>query len=207
VCHLDNPQVQIMLRYTADGSADLNDMQLYMFSHTVWVKDEAEAAGDSLVPMLAVGLQKPHSRGRVTLRTSNPQENPVIEVNYLEDPEDMRRMIEGVRLCADLAAGPGMSSAVEGLMDFPEAALTSDDACADLIRAGVNTFYHPVGTAKMGTADDEMAVVDEQFRVRGVANLRVVDASVMPTSVSCNTNLTCIMIGERAADLMRADTE
>jgi len=205
VCHLDNPQVQVMLRYTADGSVDLNDMQLYMFSHTVWVKDEAEAAGDSLVPMLAVGLQKPHSRGRVTLRSSDPAENPVIDVNYLDDPEDMRRMIEGVRLCADLASGPGLSSAVEGLLGFPDEALTSDEACAELICAGVNTFYHPVGTAKMGTADDELAVVDEQLRVRGIDNLRVVDASVMPTSVSCNTNLTCIMIGERAADLMKAD--
>jgi choline dehydrogenase len=203
VCHLDNPQVQVMLRYTARGSEDLNDMQLYMFSHTVWVKDEAEAAGDSLVPMLAVGLQKPHSRGRVTLPSVAPEENPIINVNYLEDPEDMRRMIEGVRLCATIANGDGMAEAVDGLLGFPEDALTSDAACEALIRASVNTFYHPVGTAKMGTADDQFAVVDEQLRVRGVTNLRVVDASVMPSSVSANTNLTCIMIGERAADFMR----
>ena len=95
ICSLDNPQVQVMLRYTASGSEDRNDMQLYMFSHTVWVKDEAEAAGDSLVPMLAVGLQKPHSRGRVTLPSTSADDNPIINVNYLENREDMRRMVEG----------------------------------------------------------------------------------------------------------------
>ena len=112
-----------------------------------------------------------------------------------------------MRLCATIANNKGMAPAVDGLLGFPEEALTSDEACEQLIWASVNTFYHPVGTARMGRADDNFAVVDEQLRVLGVDNLRVVDASVMPSSVSANSNLTCIMIGERAADFMRVERE
>jgi choline dehydrogenase-like flavoprotein len=94
---------------------------------------------------------------------------------------------------------------VDGILNFSLESIDSDDAMDEYISAGVNTFYHPVGTARMGALDDEQAVVDEYFNVRGIRGLRIVDASVMPTSVYANSNLTCIMLGERAADLMKSD--
>lgn len=206
ICKLANPVVQVLLRYTATGSGDLNDMQLYMFSHTVWLKDEEEASGENLVPMVSAGLQKPHSRGSVTIRDTDPFSKPVIDPNYLGHEDDRRRMREGVRLLASLANSDGMRSVVHGILNFPLESIDSDDAMDEYVSAGVNTFYHPVGTARMGAVDDEQSVLDEYFNVRGVRGLRVVDASVMPTSVYANSNLTCIMLGERAADLMRSDS-
>lgn len=205
ICKLTNPVVQVLLRYTAEGSADLDDMQLYMFSHTVWMKNEVEASGESLVPMVSAGLQKPHARGTVTIKDTDPFSKPIIDPNYLGVEEDRRRLREGLRLLADLAA-KGMRSAVDGILNFPIEAIDSDEAMDEYASAGVNTFYHPVGTARMGEIDDEQAVVDEYLNVRDVRGLRIVDASVMPTSVYANSNLTCIMIGERAADLMSSES-
>lgn len=205
ICRLTNPVVQVLLRYTATDSADLDDMQLYMFSHTVWLKDEGEASGESLVPMVSAGLQKPHARGTVTIPDADPYSKPIIDPNYLGHDDDRRRMREAVRLLADLADGPGLRSVVDGILNFPVESIDSDDAMDEYLAAGVNTFYHPVGTARMGADDDENAVVDESFNVRGIRGLRVVDASVMPTSVCANSNLTCIMLGERAAELMKSE--
>ena len=89
---------------------------------------------------------------------------------------------------------------------FDQATVDSDAALADVIRGNCNTIWHPVGTTRMGPDSDRDAVVDQYCRVRGVEGLRVVDASVMPNIVRANTNLTCIMIGERVADWMRAGT-
>ena len=105
------------------------------------------------------------------------------------------------RIVSFLASGTEMASAVDGLLGFPEAALTDDAACEELIRASVNTFYHPVGTARMG--QDAAAVVDPSLRVRGVTGLRVADASVMPTVIRGHTNAPAIVIGEVAAALIR----
>jgi choline dehydrogenase len=198
-----DPHVQVMLRYTASGSTDQNDMQIYLFPHAVWAINQVDEAIAS-APMIVVGVQKPHSRGRVTLRSASVHEPPIISPNYLGDEFDVARMVEGVRLCAAIANSDAMASVSDGLADFsPE--LLETEGCEEFLRENINTFYHPVGTAKLGGADDEFAVVDEQLRVRGVDNLRVADASVMPSSVSANTNLTCIMIGERAADFIMAE--
>jgi len=92
-----------------------------------------------------------------------------------------------------------------GQQTLDQATLDSDAAIADFIRNNCGTIYHPVGTVKMGPANDPMAVVDQYCCVRGIEGLRVVDASVMPNIVRANTNLTCIMIAERVADWMCAE--
>jgi choline dehydrogenase len=161
--------------------------------------------------LLFPALQRPRSRGRLTLRSANPDDQPNIELNYLADPEDMRRMIDGMRLAWRILHQPAVAagwqrpivSATGQLLD--EATVTSDSALMDFIRNNCSTVYHPVGTVKMGPASDSMTVVDQYCRVRGAEGLRVVDASVMPNIVRANTNLTCIMIGERVADWMRAE--
>jgi choline dehydrogenase len=92
---------------------------------------------------------------------------------------------------------------VKDFVNITPEVVASDSATANFVRNNCGTIYHPTTTAKMGPKSDPAAVVDQNFRVRGVEELRVVDASVMPNIVRANTNLTCIMIGERAADWMR----
>ena len=94
---------------------------------------------------------------------------------------------------------------IKEIVDLAQEVVDSDPACADFVRANCGTIYHPVGSAKMGSESDRMAVVDQHCRVRGVEALRVVDASIMPNIVRANTNLTCIMIGERVAEWMQAE--
>jgi choline dehydrogenase len=142
----------------------------------------------------------PESRGSVTLRSANPFEAPVIHANYLSTSNDLRSMIEGVRLSRSIAHSRAFA-AYRGDELHPGAGATSDQDIAAFLRAEVETLYHPVGTCKMG--HDPMAVVDPQLRVHGIERLRVIDASIMPTIPAGNTNAPTIMIAEKAADVIR----
>jgi choline dehydrogenase len=201
-----------MLRYTASGSNEFNDMQLCFMPMINWMMSGFPVE-PSIPPKLLVfpALQRPRSRGRLTLRSANSDDQPNIELNYLAEHEDMRRMIDGMRLAWRVMHQPALAAGWQGPLVsatgqlFDEATVASDSALMDFIRANCSTLYHPVGTVKMGPASDPMAVVDQYCRVRGVEGLRVVDASVMPNIVRANTNLTCIMISERVADWMRAE--
>jgi choline dehydrogenase len=202
-----------LLRYTASGSNEFNDMQLYFGPIFDWMMMSGFPAGPSTPPKLLVFpvLQRPRSRGRLTLRSSDPADQPNIELNFLADPEDMRRMIDGMRLAWRVVHQPAIAAGWQGPIVgetgqvLDQANLASDSALMDFIRNNCSTLHHVVGTVKMGPPKDSMAVVDQYCRVRGVEGLRVVDASVMPNIVRANTNLTCIMIGERVADWMRAE--
>jgi choline dehydrogenase-like flavoprotein len=209
----EHSRFSVLLRYTAKGSDEFNDMQLYFLP----MVDLTMLQGFPFAPdtpstlLMFPGLQRPRSRGRLTLRSVHPTDQPNIELNYLSDPEDMRRMIDGMRLVWRIAQQPEIAAGWQGPLTgaggqlLDQATVDSDTALADFIRENCSTIFHPVGTAKMGPESDPMAVVDQYCRVRGVEGLRVVDASVMPNIVRANTNLTCIMIGERVADWMRAD--
>jgi choline dehydrogenase len=145
-------------------------------------------------------LIRPESRGYIGLRSSKPLDAPVIQPNLLAEANDMRVLLAGMRKAIEvMQANPLASYTMNGIA-FPEN--LADEALMQHIRQSAETLYHPVGTCRMG--DDEMAVVDAQLRVHGVKQLRVVDASVMPTIVSGNTNAATIMIAERAADLIKA---
>ncbi|HVF93068.1 MAG TPA: choline dehydrogenase [Sphingomonas sp.] len=144
---------------------------------------------------------RPESRGRITIASADPLADPLIHANYLATPEDRRVMREAVRIGRDVAA----QAALDAYRDVelaPGANVRTDDEIDAWIRRTAETIYHPVGTCRMGPADDLLAVVDPDLRVRGIDALRVVDASVMPTLVSSNTNAPTIMIAERAADLI-----
>jgi choline dehydrogenase len=159
------------------------------------------------VPSISVvpGLQRPRSSGRVSLRSADPDVPPAIDLNYLDDPEDLRRMTDGVRLAWRLMHDGHFAPMLNEIVNLTEDVVNSDAALEAFVRDNCTTIFHPVGTAKMGPESDPMAVVDQYCRVRGVEGLRVVDASVMPNIVRANTNLTCIMIGERVAEWMRAE--
>jgi choline dehydrogenase len=195
----------IGIRYTASGSAEFNDMQMYIFNF--YNKDLWQGPGlDVPWPSIAVtpGLQRPRARGRVSLRSSDPAVPVNIDLNYLDDPEDLRRMVEGVRLAWRLMNSTSFAPYIKEFFNISKAIVDSDSATADFVRNNCGTIYHPTTTAKMGPKSDPEAVVDQYFRVHGIEGLHVVDASVMPNIVRANTNLTCIMLGERAADWMRA---
>lgn len=146
---------------------------------------------------------RPESRGRIDAPSSDPFADPLIHANYLATPEDRRVMRESIRIARDVAAQAALDPYRDAEL-APGADVTTDAEIDAWIRANAETIYHPVGTCRMGTADDPSAVVDQHLRVRGLDALRVVDASVMPTLIGSNTNAPTIMIAEKAADMIRA---
>lgn len=144
---------------------------------------------------------RPDSRGRVTPRSPDIGVPPAIEANYLSAANDCRVMVDGIKLARSLAGTKALSPFVAEEWR-PGSTVATDAGLLDFARNTATTIFHPVGTCKMGT--DGMAVVDPELRVRGVDGLRVVDASIMPTITSGNTNAPAIMIGEKGADLILA---
>ncbi len=206
---LEMPLAQVVLRYTAPGSEEFNDMQLVLSSHVdvAGIGDEEAVArvGAPVAIGVPAALERPLSRGRVSLASADPAGRPRIELKFADDPEDLRRLVEGVRLAWRVAHEPEIEAHVERVALLTDAELDSDEALRAYVRATVTTQFHPCGTARMGSADDPMAVVDARCRLRGIDNLCVVDASIMPNIPRANINLTSIMIGERVADWMRSD--
>lgn len=145
---------------------------------------------------------RPHSRGRVFLQGPDPLAAPGIDPRYLSDPRDMDSIIQGAKMTRQILQAPALKRFRHRELFGTRDGLT-DPEWAALIRARADTIYHPVGTCRMGR--DAMAVVDPQLRLRGIAGLRVVDASVMPRLIGGNTNAPTIMIAERAADMIRTD--
>lgn len=145
-------------------------------------------------------LLAPQSRGYLALNPSDPQQSPVLQPNYLEQPSDLQVLIDGVKLARRIASTQALAP-YRGEEFSPGVQVQSDEEIAEFVREYATTVYHPVGTCKMG--NDARAVVDSELRVRGVQNLRVVDASIMPTLVRGHTHAAAIMIAEKAADLMK----
>ncbi|WP_426688375.1 GMC family oxidoreductase [Rhodanobacter ginsengiterrae] len=143
----------------------------------------------------------PRSRGRLRLKSADPAQPIAIHANYLGDPEghDLKMMIEAARLSREILDQQAFAP-YRGAPVFPERTISTDAEYTDFIRRKAETIYHPVGTCRMGT--DDAAVVDSELRVRGIEGLRVVDASVMPSLPTGNTNAPTIMIAERASALL-----
>jgi choline dehydrogenase len=165
----------------------------------------AEASGGSAAFTLFVSLMKPLSRGKLGLRSADPAAAPAVDLGYFGHPDDMPRMLEVVGIARQLSRTAPLSDLVVE-EDYPGSHVP--DTAADLQRAilgQVETYHHPVGTCRMGSASDSGAVVDAHGSVHAVKGLSIVDASIMPTIPAANTNLPTIMIAERCAAWLRQD--
>ncbi|MDI3509943.1 MAG: hypothetical protein PWQ61_708 [Betaproteobacteria bacterium] len=149
-----------------------------------------------------VCLLRPRSRGSLRLASADPQVAPLIDPAFLQDPDDVRRLVQGFKLTRELLSQPALARH-GGRESAASAEARSDAQIEQFIRHHADTIYHPVGTCRMGP--DEGAVVDARLRVHGVSGLRVVDASIMPSVVGGNTNAPSMMIAEKAADMIRED--
>jgi choline dehydrogenase len=182
--------------WRSDESLAGPDMQL-MFIHVPFHLPHLAAPANSFT--LAVATV-PEARGSIRLAGPNPLTAPLIDPNYLGAESDVRRMIHGVDVAREIAASepfaPWRSREV-----LPGPDVTDDRALRSFLARSTGTYYHPVGSCAMGTGSE--AVVDPELRVHGLTGVRVADASIMPTVVTVNTNPATIMIGEKAADLIR----
>ncbi len=164
-----------------------------------------DAFGKPLHPYPAITVSvcnlRPNSRGHVRLLAPDPHAAPLIAPNYMTDPEDRDVAVASIRLARKLMDTRRMSAFTPG--EFaPGPAIDSDEELAEAAGRIATTIFHPVGTAKMGQADDPLAVVDTSLRMRNTANVTIADASVMPRIVSGNTHAPVVMIAERAASFL-----
>ena len=149
-----------------------------------------------------VGPNKPKSRGRLRITSADPRAKPSVLFNYMERDEDREAFRACIRLTREIMVQPAMDP-YRGEEIQPGAAVAEDAALDAWIRANAESAYHPSCTCKIGPDDDPMAVLDPQCRVRGLERLRVVDSSVFPTITNGNLNAPTIMVGEKAADIIR----
>lgn len=191
-----DPVVQVTYRYTSSLGEERNDMQLMPASQV------ATRSGQLVWALLSV-LERQKSKGRLTLTSADPHVQPRIESNFCDHPDDIRRLVEGTRMGLDVAEHEGFAHLNRGIRIPPVSALEDDDALGEWCRAVAGSGFHASCTVPMGPESDPLACVDEHLRLRGVSNLIVADASVMPKCPRANIHLTSVVIGERAADWLR----
>jgi choline dehydrogenase len=179
------------------------DLQVYgvISAH----RDHARYFAGSPGITLHATLQRPDSVGTLRLRSADPLEHPALDPRYFvsdQDGSDLATLVEGVKLNRRIAAQSPLRDLITHEIT-PSAEAQTDEAIADFIRGHCTTLYHPTSTCRIGT--DALAVVDPRLRVRGLAGLRIADASVFPRMVSGNTNAPTIMVAERAAEFLLAE--
>ncbi len=186
---------QVGLRYTATGSNIRNDM--FISPYPGEVVNGLPHLGFRVILELALGA------GKLSLASADPDQSPRLEYRYLDEPWDLERLREGVRLGLKLSESEPLKKLIAGRTEPTAEDVASDEALDRWILRKVETPHHSSGTCKMGPASDPLAVVDQRCRVHGLEGLRVVDASIMPDVIRANTNATSIMIGERAVEWVR----
>ncbi|MBS2548315.1 GMC family oxidoreductase N-terminal domain-containing protein [Catenulispora sp. NL8] len=180
------------LVWTASSEADPGELDIHI-SATHLIDPSYSPTNGAIV--LAVSIVRPDAFGSFRLRSRDPKEAPEIDYNFLTEPRDLRRMVEAVKLSRRIGASPLFQEVAEFEM-FPGEAVGDDAALERAILDNLASYEHPTSTVPMGGDDDEWAVVDSVGAVRGVRNLRVVDASIFPDVPSTATNLTAIMTAE-----------
>ncbi|HEY9624648.1 MAG TPA: GMC family oxidoreductase N-terminal domain-containing protein [Crinalium sp.] len=200
--------------HTATTSSGIAETVLFLHSHynqgvapdlelvcgpILWAPPGYPNSGQGFTGLIV--LNHPHNVGRVSLRSPNPNDPPMIQLNYLENQSDVKRLVDALKLMRQVIQSNAFDE-FRGREVAPGDDVQSDADIEAYIRQTCGTVFHPVGTCKMGT--DPMAVVDSELQVHGVQGLRIADASIMPTIITGHTNAPTIMIGEKAADLIKA---
>ncbi|MBY6116944.1 GMC family oxidoreductase N-terminal domain-containing protein [Mameliella alba] len=188
----------------ADRSQQVPDLQFHFLAGA------GAEAGVPSVPKGSSGITlnsytlRPKSRGTVRLRSGRPEDLPVVDPKFLSHPDDLKTSVEGVKISREIFEQASLQKHIRQIR-FPDDTVKTQAEYEAYARQYGRTSYHPTCTCKMGAESDPMAVVDPQLRVRGVDGLRICDSSVMPSLVGSNTNAPTIMIGEKAADLVRGN--
>lgn len=208
-CEEGEPLHQTMLQHPSAASTSWCDLQVLMLSAvpTRLLPPLREVTGSDIAFGLSVMVSTPRSTGRVELVDRDPAHNPRVYLNCVRDPRDASRMKEGVRLAWGLLQNERLGALVEKLVLWNQSIIDSDRLLEKVMRSSLRGAWHPVGTLRMGPAEDEMAVVDQGGRLRGCDNVVVADGSIMPNIPSVPTALTCMLIGERIAARLRGSEE
>lgn len=186
----------------ADKSLPHPDLQFH-FLAGAGAEDGVETVQSGCGVTLNSYTLRPKSRGTVKLRSSNPEDSPLVDPNFLADPYDVKTSAEGVRISKHIFSQPSLQKYIKK-MHLPDDKVKTDADYVDFARRYGRTSYHPSCTCKMGV--DDMAVVDpETLGVHGLENIRICDSSVMPSLIGSNTNAPTIMIAEKASDLIRGN--
>lgn len=195
--------------FARSGGAPHVDIQIH-FGHEgydLYAGPAGYAAPDRAVSFTP-NVARPQTVGTVRLRSSDPNDPPVVDPRYLTDPDraDERALLAGMRLTRKLAQQPALARWLQAEV-APGPVVRSDEQLLEYLRATHGSVFHPVGTCRMGRSDDPLAVVDPRLRVRGVTGLRVADSSIMPRIVGVNPCLSCMLIGERAAEFVISENQ
>lgn len=184
----------------ADPDARSPDIQFHLGLGT-GIEKGVQAMPDGGVTLNSCYL-RPRSRGTVRLQSANPTKAPLIDPNYLQDPQDREMSIRGLKLTQEILSQDALKPFIRS-EQLPGPSVKSDEDYYNFICEHSKTSHHSAGTCRMG--NDDAAVVDTRLRFNGIEGLRVVDNSIMPTVISSNTNAAAIMIGEKASDMIRED--
>lgn len=183
---------------STDGNTDWPDIQMHFLPAYVIDHGRVKVRGHGMT--LNTAYLRPESRGEVSLASANPADEPIIDPKYMTHQNDWAHTINGFKIAREIFAQPAFSKLYKS-EHLPGSASASEEDLRAYVRQWSKTDFHPAGTCKMGS--DDLAVVDPNLNVRGIDGLRVIDASIMPTLVSGNTNAPSIMIGERGADAIK----
>ena len=194
------PSAPVLAFLRTRPELDTPDVQLHFIPFAIENFKKRRLAKEPGITIAMCQL-RPESQGSIHIGSADPAAAPEIRFNFLSAAIDRQTLVAGVRATRRIVEAKAMD-ALRGAEVSPGVEVQSDEQILDYIREKAQTAYHPVGTCKMG--NDDMAVVDAELKVRGIEGLRVADGSIMPTLMSGNTNGPIIMIGEKAADMMRA---
>ena len=197
------PSGQVLLRYTAERSPLENDMIVYFSGRSSMRRDKGGSIASPIGIGAGLGLNLALSSGELRLNSNNYKDSPYLDYNLLDDPEDLRRYRDGVRMLVGLENDSVLAVLIDNRVYPTDTDLESDDSLDVWIKKSVGTGHHVSCTAKMGPESDSMAVVNQYGKVYGVDSLRVADASIMPDCVRANINVTVMVIGEMVADFIK----
>ena len=201
-----SPAAQFCAYLKSNPDLSYNDIQVFGLALSVDFNGTTAAhkapQPDSYPGMTLAPYQvRPFSRGEIRLKSPDINQHPAIYMNYLHDERDRRALIWSLRFLRDMSKQPALATMIAADQQ-PGPDVQTDDEWLSWMAPVLNSGYHPVGTCRMGQADDPLAVCTADLKVRGVTGLRVIDASVMPNLICGNTNATAVVIGDKGADLV-----